>query len=157
MTTADELPSMPHGAERMVLAGRREEMEAATRRVLDRVRVADFSPGSTFAIRLALEEALANALMHGNGGDPGKAIVIEFCIDGEKVIIAVADKGNGFDLAAVPDPTQEENIEIPAGRGIMLMRAYMTAVTYNERGNRVTMRYDRVEPINPRARRVSLP
>ena len=49
--------------------------------------------------------------------------------------------GPGFDPSTVPDPTLDQNLEIPSGRGLMLMRAYMTAVTFNPAGNRVTMRY----------------
>ncbi|MCL4211472.1 MAG: ATP-binding protein [Phycisphaerales bacterium] len=53
------------------------------------------------------------------------------------------DEGSGFVPDAVPDPTLDENIVIPSGRGLMLMRAYMSEVCYNDRGNRVYLRYNR--------------
>ncbi len=55
----------------------------------------------------------------------------------------VQDEGVGFDPAAVPDPTRPENVDIPSGRGIMLMRAYMTEVEFDPPGNRVRMTYRR--------------
>ena len=53
--------------------------------------------------------------------------------------IEIADQGPGFDPQDVPDPTADENLEKPGGRGVMLMRAYMDKVTFNRRGNRVSM------------------
>ncbi len=49
--------------------------------------------------------------------------------------IYISDEGDGFDPQAVPDPTAQENLEIPNGRGIMLMRAYMDMVEYDKIGN----------------------
>ena len=64
---------------------------------------------------------------------------MEFEVSPDRVWIAVEDEGGGFDPAAVPDPTEEANLEIPSGRGIMLMRAYMTDVSIVAPGNRVEM------------------
>jgi serine/threonine-protein kinase RsbW len=57
--------------------------------------------------------------------------------------VEIEDRGPGFDPGAVPDPTLEQNLEIPSGRGLMLMRAYMTSVTFNPAGNRVRLLYRR--------------
>ena len=56
---------------------------------------------------------------------------------------AIADEGKGFDPCDVPDPTAPENLERPCGRGIMLMRHYMTTVAYNEHGNVVSVEHHR--------------
>jgi serine/threonine-protein kinase RsbW len=64
-------------------------------------------------------------------------------LDRGRLEIEVEDQGEGFDPRSVPDPTAEENIEIPSGRGIMLMRAYMTSVEYLPPGNRLRIVYDR--------------
>lgn len=78
-----------------------------------------------FGFHLALDEALANAKGHGNGEDSEKEILVQCSIGGDGVVqVHIADEGNGFDPAAVPDPTLEENLEKPRGRGVMLMRAY---------------------------------
>ena len=132
---------MPHDRVRLVLPSRRDELVDAIRQVMDRVAAAGFDETATFAIRLAVEEATSNAVRHGNVNDPTKRIVIEYHVNNTSFAIDVEDQGAGFDPATVPDPTLDENIERPFGRGIMLMRAYMTEVSYNDRGNRVSLRF----------------
>ena len=123
----------------VVLHDVRAELDGLQRAVVDGIRHAGYDEASTFAVRLALEEAVANAFRHGNGEDPEKVVTVEFKISDEKVWIAVEDEGCGFDPDAVPDPTEEANLEIPSGRGIMLMRAYMTDVSIVAPGHRVEM------------------
>lgn len=96
-----------------------------------------------FAIKLALEEALTNAIKHGNKNDRSKRLVVRFCVDDRRAVIAVRDEGSGFAPECVPDPTAAENLERPNGRGIMLMSAYMTRVLYNCEGNEVWMLKER--------------
>jgi len=90
-----------------------------------------------FALRLSLEEALANAIRHGNGGENDKSVQIEYQVSSQSVEINISDEGVGFTPDDVPDPTTEDKLEIPSGRGILLMRAYMDVVEYNERGNAI--------------------
>ena len=90
-----------------------------------------------FALRLSLEEALSNAIRHGNRGEKFKKVLIRYLVESDRVEIYVRDEGAGFNPSAVPDPTLTENLENPTGRGIMLMRAYMSRVEYNEIGNEV--------------------
>jgi serine/threonine-protein kinase RsbW len=92
-----------------------------------------------FGIRLALEEALVNAIKHGNQMDRTKNVVVTYSIGADRFDIAIRDEGPGFDPEDVPDPTAVENLERPSGRGLMLMRYYMTEVNYSGRGNVVTM------------------
>ena len=92
-----------------------------------------------YAVRLALEEALVNAIKHGNQMDRSKTVAISYAVHGERLEIHVTDEGPGFDPEDVPDPTAVENIERPCGRGLMLMRHYMTEVAYNPSGNSVRM------------------
>lgn len=96
-----------------------------------------YSEASTFAIRLALEEGLNNAIKHGNRLDRTKLIEVTYEVDSRRTSITITDQGLGFEPAKVPDPTADENLEKPCGRGIMLMRAYMDEVRFNERGNQV--------------------
>jgi serine/threonine-protein kinase RsbW len=107
--------------------------------ILDHVRRCGYSQDATFAIKLAMEEALTNAIKHGNRSDPTKRITICYAVSSQKTVINVADEGGGFRLDDVPDPTRDENLDCPTGRGIMLMRAYMNHVHYNRKGNEVTM------------------
>lgn len=98
-----------------------------------------YTESACFAVRLALDEALANAIRHGNGGDESKHVTIRFAVNSEQIDISICDEGEGFEPDAVPDPTLDENLERPCGRGVMLMRAYMTHVDFNDRGNCVRM------------------
>ncbi len=73
----------------------------------------DFSRKDVFAIRLALEEALVNAVKHGNRGDPAKEARLRYFGNNELVLLQVEDDGLGFDPAGVPDPLAPENLERP--------------------------------------------
>jgi|SRR5579862_1234955 len=108
-------------------------------RIIQRLEEIDFPARGVFGVRLALEEALVNAIKHGNRLDPSKQVHVVCQISSEKVRIVIEDEGTGFRLQDVPDPTEDENLDKPGGRGIMLMRAFLSVVEYNERGNRVTL------------------
>lgn len=107
--------------------------------VIDAIRPYGYSDTAHFAVRLALDEALANAIRHGNKSDESKTVTIEFTVDDDEIRITICDQGPGFHPDQIPDPTLDENLERPCGRGVMLMRAYMTEVFFNDSGNCVTM------------------
>ncbi|MFO8012387.1 MAG: ATP-binding protein [Phycisphaerae bacterium] len=109
------------------------------REVLGHLRQLEYDEDHLFAVRLALEEALVNAMKHGNAFDPNRSVRIAYRASPERVEIRVADEGGGFDPNDVPDPTADENLERPCGRGIMLMRCYMDEVTFSPEGNQVSM------------------
>jgi serine/threonine-protein kinase RsbW len=88
---------------------------------------------------LAREEAIVNALKHGNQSDPAKRVRVRYRVDAERVLVQVADDGMGFDLERVSDPLAAENLERSSGRGFLLMRSYMTWIRFNRRGNIVTL------------------
>lgn len=109
---------------------------------LDIVALAEecgYSQPEVFAIRLALEEALVNAIKHGNGSDPNKKVSIVYCVGPIELIITIKDEGQGFDPKTIPDPTQPENLERACGRGLMLMSHYMSQVSFSQQGNEVLM------------------
>jgi len=122
----------------------RQAIDGFEARMLAAVDRAGFSKVSRFAIRLATEEALMNAFKHGHKGLPATVPVrIEYSVTPERVIVAIEDRGPGFKPGAIVDPTLDENLETPSGRGLMLMRAYLTTVEHNSAGNRVEMTYRR--------------
>jgi serine/threonine-protein kinase RsbW len=92
-----------------------------------------------FAVRIALIEAVVNALRHGHQGDPGKRVQLSYCLSAEQVVAEVVDEGPGFDPQRVPDPLAPENLERPGGQGLLLMRSFMNWVRFNGRGNSVTL------------------
>jgi serine/threonine-protein kinase RsbW len=97
--------------------------------------------GSETDIELALHEALANAVIHGNGENPYKRVSIacRCSIDGE-VSITIRDQGQGFDTRTVTDPTASESLLATHGRGIFLMQVLMDEVYFDEGGVVVHMR-----------------
>jgi serine/threonine-protein kinase RsbW len=92
-----------------------------------------------FGVRLALEEAIVNALKHGHGYDPSKAAHVRCLVTQEQVVAEIEDEGPGFDPEDVADPLHPENMERSCGRGLLLMRHYLTSIQYNERGNAVIL------------------
>jgi serine/threonine-protein kinase RsbW len=107
--------------------------------ILDNVERSGFNSQSAFAIKLALEEALINAIKHGNKLDPKKTVIVEARVTPDETEITIEDQGPGFSRSSVPDPTAEENIEKCSGRGILLMEAYMNSVEWSHGGRRVRM------------------
>jgi len=90
-------------------------------------------------LRVGLSEALANAMLYGNEGDPKKSVRIEVTYGAYVIVARVTDEGQGFDPSRVPDPTTPECIARPCGRGLFLMRTLLDEVHFNERGNSVTL------------------
>jgi len=113
---------------------------------------------------VALEEALTNAVNHGNlevsselrqGDDSryyelirqrskeepyrGRRVHIKTRMSDRDTVFIIRDEGPGFDVAGLPDPTEPENLERASGRGILLMRTFMDEVLFSERGNEVTL------------------
>ncbi|MDX1503112.1 MAG: ATP-binding protein [Thermoanaerobaculia bacterium] len=91
---------------------------------------------------LALREAVANGVVHGNREAPEKRVEVDLRVRGGEAILQVGDQGPGFDPDEVPDPLAPENLLRPSGRGIFLMRRMMDEVEFhfNGVGTRVVMR-----------------
>jgi len=112
---------------------------AAVEKVAALMDAAGYANRDIFAVRLALEEAVVNAIKHGHQGDTSRPVRVRYLVDADEVLLAVEDQGPGFHPDDVPDPLDPENLERACGRGVFLMRHYMTWVKYNERGNCVTL------------------
>ena len=91
-------------------------------------------------VEIALREALANAIIHGNHEDRRKHVHVICRCEPDEVSIAVKDEGHGFDINSVADPTAPENITSVHGRGIHVMKALMDEVHFEEGGLVVHMR-----------------
>jgi serine/threonine-protein kinase RsbW len=90
-------------------------------------------------LRLAIEEALTNAVKHGNKLDPEKKVLIRIETFPDSVQIEVEDEGAGFDTGKVPSPTDDENIWKTSGRGVFLIRHFMDKAEYSEGGRRLKL------------------
>jgi serine/threonine-protein kinase RsbW len=115
-------------------------IEAAVGYLTDRLRSHAFR-GSRVDLnfRVGLTEALANAVLYGNQGDPSKSVRVEVTLDEHCISLRVIDEGAGFDPDGIPDPTLPENLERTGGRGLFLLRELMDEVEYNARGNAVRL------------------
>ncbi|HVR70361.1 MAG TPA: ATP-binding protein [Vicinamibacteria bacterium] len=81
-------------------------------------------------VNVAIRESVVNAIKHGNRGDAGKRVAIEFLLHPGALEVTVQDEGSGFDPAGVPSPLTEENLLKADGRGIFFMRSFMDEVEY---------------------------
>lgn len=121
------------------LPSERGASRTVTDELLEQLGAHGWSAEEVFAIHLAAEEAIVNAIVHGNKLDPAKCVAV-FCeVSANHVKIEVEDEGDGFDPAQVPDCTLEERLDVPSGRGVMLMRSFMTSIEYNAAGNAVVL------------------
>jgi serine/threonine-protein kinase RsbW len=104
------------------------------------IRQSGWVPKGETEIEIALREALANAIIHGNHENPRKHVYVHCCFKRDEVSIAVKDEGRGFDINEVADPTAAENTRSVHGRGIYLIKAFMDEVRFAEGGVVVHMR-----------------
>jgi len=118
-------------------------IDQAQARVVAELERRGYPKASVFAVRLALHEAMSNAFAHGHRNAPGLPVILRYCVGPDQTEITVEDQGPGFGPNSIPDPTLDENLERGCGRGLLLIRAYMTSAEYNERGNALKMVYRR--------------
>jgi serine/threonine-protein kinase RsbW len=103
-------------------------------------------PEGVSDIEIALREALANAILHGNHEDRRKHVHVTCRCESDEVSIAVKDEGQGFDINSVPDPTAPQNLGSVHGRGIHVIRALMDEVRFEQGGAVIHMRKSAAEP-----------
>jgi len=114
----------------LAVASRFENIELVQAVVEDLLRRLELGEDDRHWIGLAVREAVANAIKHGNGSDPTKQVEVEVRVDDGNVEVAVRDEGHGFDPSTVADPLAPENLLRPGGRGIFYMRSLMDKVEY---------------------------
>lgn len=112
-------------------------------KLVSAVEAHHFDGDAVFAIKLALEEALINAIKHGNKLDTSKNVTVDAVISNDKAEFVIRDEGEGFRRKDVPDPTADLNREKSSGRGLLLIEAYMSDVSYSDKGRRLKMVYKR--------------
>lgn len=103
----------------------------------------DLDPDDAHWVGIAVREAVANAVKHGNRHDPGKRVALDFGVENGELVIRVRDEGGGFDLDGVDNPLAPENVLKPSGRGIFYMKRFMDDIDYSfdpDGGTVVTMR-----------------
>ena len=127
------------GPVRLTVASEMAAVRGVQDRIMAEVVRQGFDGQSQFAIKLALEEGLVNAIKHGNRYDASKRVHVEYLVTTVELDVSIEDEGTGFERDGVPDPTLEENIEKCSGRGILLIESYMTSVGWSRGGRRMRM------------------
>lgn len=102
-------------------------------------RLAFSGSRATLNLRVAVGEALSNAILYGNQEDPGKTVRVAAALSPGSAEVTVTDEGPGFDPQAILDPTRPENRERSHGRGLFLLRSLTDDVRFNEVGNSITL------------------
>jgi len=117
-----------------------ESADSILQEIMDAMEGASFPCGDLDEVRLALREALNNAVKHGSRLDPKKKIHVVCRLDPQEGFwVSIRDEGNGFDPSRVPDPTAPENLERFSGRGIFMIRELMDKVEFHDKGREIRM------------------
>lgn len=88
-------------------------------------------------VLLCVSEAIVNSIVHGHKHNADKKIEVKVGLNMQDVSIMITDEGDGFDISAVPDPTDAQNLKKESGRGIHIMKSLCDVVEYNEKGNSI--------------------
>lgn len=152
MASRDRQPSddglSPEAVDRRSLSLRYRATIASTREAIGKVtdellKVAEqvgCDEDEVTDLSIALREALANAIIHGNESDPGKRVLIRcYSHDALGLLVAIRDEGKGFDPDELPDPTAAERIHLHHGRGVYMMRELMDQVLHRKGGREVVL------------------
>ena len=114
-------------------------LESLVEEISERYHVSE----DTFAnMMTCLNEAVINAIVHGNQSDPNKIVFVNAEVnDNKRIIWTIADEGLGFDYNNIPDPTIPENLEKETGRGVFIIKHLADQFIFNARGNEVELHF----------------
>ena len=115
------------------------QIDNVVQKILKLLQSSGIDKPASFDIRLCLEEALINAIRHGNKNNKDLPINITYSISDGEFKLSVEDSGRGFDYTRLPDPTAKKNLLKIKGRGIYLIKYLMDEVSFNKNGNKITM------------------
>ena len=129
----------------LTIGSRFENIELVQAVLSDALSAYDLDEESRHWIDLAVREAVANAIKHGNRLEPDKRVEIDLTLEGGQLVVRVQDQGEGFDPDELGDPLAPENRLRPNGRGIFYMKSFMDDIEYRFKpgeGTEVTLRKD---------------
>lgn len=129
----------------VILPSRRGAHQPLMEEILQELEKRGWNGRDYFGVQMALEESLTNAIRHGNKLDESKQVSVECKLSDTNFWMRVEDQGEGFIPADVADCTIDACLERHGGRGMLLIKSYMTRVEHNERGNCITMHKTREE------------
>lgn len=108
-------------------------------RILAALSGFELDEGAVFDVRLCIEEAVRNAIVHGNHSDRRLLVRVTYWVEEPRLFIEVEDEGPGYDHNSLADPTVGPHIMKNSGRGVYLIKKLMDSVAYNAAGNKITM------------------
>jgi serine/threonine-protein kinase RsbW len=89
-----------------------------------------------------LNEAITNAIYHGNKQSAEKKVFVNLeIINNKRLVFTIADEGEGFDFTNIPDPTDQRNLEKLTGRGVYIMKRLADQCIYNSKGNELELHF----------------
>lgn len=142
MTSTPTPGATPSGLRRhltLAIPADAERISGATDAVLACLSTLDIAEEKSMAIALAVQEALANAVVHGCGNDASKTVHCELSSDGNgRILIVVADPGPGFNFSSPSHPDAQDDYR-DHGRGVILIRQLMDEVTFEHGGSTIRM------------------
>ncbi|WP_238989344.1 ATP-binding protein [Mucilaginibacter terrigena] len=113
-------------------------LEALIEEVADKYLVGE----DTFAnMMTCLNEAVMNAIIHGNKLDPNKTVFVNVEVDSKRIIWTITDEGPGFDYNNLADPTAPERLEELTGRGVFILKHLADQCVFNAAGNEVELHF----------------
>jgi len=136
----------PHASAELVVTSDLAEVRRIQDDIEAMLAANRFGESDLFAVKLAVEEALVNAIKHGNQMDPAKTVRVRYWVLDDHFHIRITDQGPGFNPADLPDPTDDWNLEKPCGRGVLLIKSFMTSVDFLGCGNEVIMSKQKSPP-----------
>ncbi len=116
---------------RLAIGSQFENIELVQIVIEESLRKLCLDEGTAHSIGMAVREAVANAIQHGNRQDPGTRVEVDCGVEGDEVVIRVEDQGSGFDPARIGDPRLPGNLLKPNGRGIFFMHQFMDEIDYS--------------------------
>jgi serine/threonine-protein kinase RsbW len=132
---------------RTFLPSTKQALNGAVRDVISIARRCGCVRDNQADLEIALREALANAIIHGNANEDGKRIFLRcYGAPGDDILILVRDEGEGFDPERVPDPRDGDRMHLDHGRGLLLMRELMDHIEYRRAGREVMIYKSCVTP-----------
>jgi serine/threonine-protein kinase RsbW len=139
--------------EEWILESKREEVDRAAQKIVGCLRDLGWSSDEAEGFELAITEAIANAVVHGNEEDINKKVTVALNLTKDDAEIVVTDEGKGFDPKEIPDPREGEGLTASHGRGIFLISNICDRVEFSDEGRTITLIKKRNSSIKNNAQR----
>lgn len=129
---ADHKSAEPHTVKEE-LASTLDSVDRAEETVLREAQQMGFDEEDQHRIGISVRECMVNAVVHGNGYSAKKTVRLVVSRTAERLEVAIADQGAGFEMTTVPDPLADENLLRQSGRGVLMIQAFMDEVQVSPR------------------------